>query len=158
MAKAKNIGVDVQPPKKECNDEKCPFHGSLKVRGRILTGTITATDVHHSATIEIERTRKIPKYERFEKLRSRFRVHNPSCIEATIGDKVIVSECRPISKTKKFVVIQKVGEDIDFKQKQEGMEESKKPKRSKELKEDKKEESVAEEKQQESDNDEEDLE
>jgi len=30
---ARNIGVKVSPPKKECDDPNCPFHGGLKLRG-----------------------------------------------------------------------------------------------------------------------------
>ncbi|MEM3953324.1 MAG: 30S ribosomal protein S17, partial [Nitrososphaerota archaeon] len=36
----KNIGIPVNPPQRECNDPNCPFHGYLKVRGIILTGTV----------------------------------------------------------------------------------------------------------------------
>jgi small subunit ribosomal protein S17 len=32
--------------------------------------------------------------------------HNPPCINAKEGDVVKIAECRPLSKTKKFVVIE----------------------------------------------------
>ncbi|MBI2545578.1 30S ribosomal protein S17 [Candidatus Woesearchaeota archaeon] len=121
MAKTvtKSIGIKVQPPKESCTDKKCPFHGSLKVRGQSFTGVVVAADVHKSATVEWGRRIFIPKYERYEKRRSRIRVHNPSCIAAKIGDLVRIHECRPLSKTKHFVVVQKIGQDILFAQKQE---------------------------------------
>lgn len=125
MKKAKDIGIKVKAPKQKCEDRKCPFHGSLKTRGRLLTGIVINTDAHKSATIEFERSYYIPKYERHEKRRTRLRVHNPSCIDAKKGDKVKVSECRPLSKTKKFVIIEKIGKDILFKQREEALEESK---------------------------------
>lgn len=28
MVKNRNIGIEAKPPKKECNDVKCPWHGS----------------------------------------------------------------------------------------------------------------------------------
>ena len=41
---AKNIGIPgVTPPEKECNDKKCPFHGNLTVRGKILEGAVSYT-------------------------------------------------------------------------------------------------------------------
>jgi len=40
------------------------------------------------------------------KKRSRVAAHNPVCINAKIGDKVRIAECRPISKTKAFVIIE----------------------------------------------------
>ncbi|MDD1674848.1 MAG: 30S ribosomal protein S17, partial [Methanomicrobiales archaeon] len=30
---AKNTGLDVHTPEKECTDVDCPFHGTLPVRG-----------------------------------------------------------------------------------------------------------------------------
>jgi len=38
---------------------------------------------------------------------SRITAHNPPCIGAKTGDKVKIAECRPISKTKSFVVVEK---------------------------------------------------
>jgi len=122
---AKNVGIKLKLPKKNCEDKKCPFHGNLKIRGRLFTGIIINTDAHRSATIEFERSYYVPKYERHEKRRTRLRVHNPDCINAKKGDKVRVSECRPLSKTKKFVIIEKIGEDMFFKQREEALEESK---------------------------------
>ena len=116
MVKAKNIGIDVKPPKEECSDKKCPFHGSLSVRGRIIKGIVVSKDVHTSATIESERTIYIKKYERYLKKKSRIRVHNPPCINAQIGDEVKAMECHPLSKTKHFVIVEKLGHDIFIEQ------------------------------------------
>jgi len=112
MVKSKNIGIDVKPPKVECTDKKCPFHGSLSVRGKVIKGIIVSKDIHTSATIESERTIFIKKYERYLKKRSRIRVHNPPCINAQIGDEVKAMECHPLSKTKHFVIVEKLGHDI----------------------------------------------
>lgn len=107
--KVKNIGIDVTPPKKTCNDVFCPFHGDIKVRGRIFTGVVVQKDMHRSAVIEWQRRFYIHKYERFEKRISRIKVHNPACIDAEIGDEVMVIETRPISKTKSKVIIKNMG-------------------------------------------------
>lgn len=95
------------PPKEECEDRHCPFHGEIKLRGKIMAGKVIKTDTHKSATVEWERQHYLPKYERYELRRSRVRVHNPSCIKAKVGDKVKIAECRPISKMKHFVIIEK---------------------------------------------------
>jgi len=88
----------------DCNDKKCPIHGNIKLRGRTFTGTIIKKDTHRSATIEFPRFYYIKKYERYEKRRTKLHVHNPSCINAKKDDKVIINECRPLSKTKNFVI------------------------------------------------------
>ena len=103
-----NIGIEVELPKNNCQDKHCPFHGSLKVRGFTFTGKITKSDTHHTATVEWPRLYFLHKYERYEKRRSRVKRHNPPCIDAKIGDEVKIIECRPISKTKKFVIVEKI--------------------------------------------------
>jgi small subunit ribosomal protein S17 len=61
-----------------------------------------------SRTVVVQREyfKYVPKYERYEKRKSKIHAHNPDCIAAKIGDKVKIAECRPLSKTKSFVVIQ----------------------------------------------------
>ena len=119
------IGIDVKPPKKVCEDRKCPFHGSLKVHGKVFVGTVIKAKFPRSPLVEWVARRYIPKYERYEKTRTRVHVHNPACINAAVGNKVKIAECRPLSKTKNFVVVELVGEDIGFQLKAEGVEESK---------------------------------
>ena len=134
MAKAehKNIGVILEAPKNKCNDAKCPFHGNLSVRGRQFTGTVISTKMRKTAIIEFKRLQFLKKYERYEKRRTKLKVHNPDCIEAKDGDVVGLIECRPLSKTKNFVIIQKVGVEKGFKGKMEALESAKTKKPNKE--------------------------
>lgn len=142
--KSKNIGIKVNPPKKECKDKKCPFHGDLSVRGRVFTGILIKKDVHRSATVEWARRVHIPKYERYEKKRTKIHVHNPPCIDAKEGDNVKIMECKPISKTKNFVIVEYLGKQFGFEQMEEAREEAKQTTKKKE--EIKQEEKPAEEK------------
>jgi small subunit ribosomal protein S17 len=50
--------------------------------------------------------KKATKYERFEKRQSKIHAHNPPCIDAKAGDRVKIAECRPLSKTKSYVVVE----------------------------------------------------
>ncbi len=104
--KTKNIGIDVKPPKKECNDKHCPYHGAVKVRGKIFTGIIIKMAMHRTVTVEWPRVFSLPKYERYEKRRTRIKAHLPDCIETKKGDQVKIIETKPISKTKNFVVVE----------------------------------------------------
>ncbi len=92
-----------------CTDKKCPFHGALRIKSENYTGKVIRKDASRSATIEWSRQHYVPKYERYEQRRSRLRVHNPDCIGAQIGDTVKVMKTRPLSKTKHFVIVEKVG-------------------------------------------------
>ncbi|WNY26392.1 30S ribosomal protein S17 [Methanolapillus ohkumae] len=105
----RDIGIDVPEPSKECNDVHCPFHGKLSVRGQILVGTVISAKMDKSVVIERRYEKMVSKYQRYEKRRSIMHVHNPPCINAKVGDVVTVAECRPLSKTKSFVVIQSEG-------------------------------------------------
>jgi len=105
--KARNIGVNVPPPEKECDDVNCPFHGKLRVRGLILEGVVIKDAMQRTVVVEREYLLYSSKYKRYERRRSRIHAHNPPCINAKKGDKVIIMECRPIAKSVAFVVIAK---------------------------------------------------
>lgn len=81
--------------------------------------------MQETATIEWPRRKYVTKFERYEKSRTRIKAHNPKTIDAKKGDIVKIMECRPISKTKHFIIIEKVGHEKLFEAKQELMEESK---------------------------------
>lgn len=103
----RDIGIPVKQPSRVCKDKRCPFHGNLSIRGRIFEGVLKSK--HNStAKVEWEYLIKIPKYERYEKRRTRVYAHIPPCIDVKQGDKVRIAECRPLSKTKHFVVIENI--------------------------------------------------
>ncbi|MEM2121560.1 MAG: 30S ribosomal protein S17 [Candidatus Woesearchaeota archaeon] len=95
----------IKAPEKECNDRNCPFHGTISVRGRIFVGTVKSAKARRTAVVIREFKKLIPKYERTTRKISKFYAHNPDCISAEEGDKVIIAETRPISKTKHFVIL-----------------------------------------------------
>ena len=107
--KARNIGIDAIAPNNECNDNKCAWHGTLSVRGNILQGKVVSTKARKTAIIKREFLHYLPKYERYERRHSKITAYNPECIAAKEGDVVTIAECRPLSKTKHFVVVEKVG-------------------------------------------------
>lgn len=108
--KVNNIGIDAQAPSKECEDPKCPWHGTLPVRGKVIEGTVVSARGQKGIVIERAYLRPITKYERYERRKSRVSAYRPECIEVVIGDRVRIAECRPLSKTKAFVLIEKIVE------------------------------------------------
>lgn len=108
-------------PTPTCNDPHCGIHGQLIWRGRSFLGTIIASKAQKTATVEWTRKHHIPKFERYEKRRSHLQVHNPSCINAAKGDLVRIGETRKISKTKAFVILEKIGQDIQYLQREEAL-------------------------------------
>ena len=93
---------------KGCNDRNCPFHGSLSVRGRTLDGIVISDKMDKTVIVRRDYLKYVPKFKRYERRHSHIPAHNPPCINAKTGDKVRIAECRPISKTVSFVVIEKL--------------------------------------------------
>jgi small subunit ribosomal protein S17 len=109
--KIKNIGVLINPPKEVCvDDNHCPFHGTQNVRGRMFVGKVIKSKIPKCVTVEWVGQKYDKKYERYYKTRTRVKAHNPVCISAKEGDNVKIMETRKISKTKNFVIIEKLGE------------------------------------------------
>lgn len=104
----RNIGLDVAPPKTECNDKKCPFHGELSIRGQVITGVVESTSMINSAVIRKDYMRYLGKYERKMTEISKYHAHVPECIDLKVGDKVKIAECRKLAKTISYVVVEKV--------------------------------------------------
>jgi small subunit ribosomal protein S17 len=105
------VGIDVKEPKNKCDDPNCPFHGTLPVRGQILEGIVTSEKAERTITVERSFYKFITKYERYEKRKSKIKAHKPDCLEVKIGDSVKIAECRPLSKTKHFVLVEVKGEE-----------------------------------------------
>ena len=107
----RDIGIDVKVPTSEWDgDKNCPFYGSLRLRGQVLEGTVAKLGMQNTIIVERNNVRYMKKYERYEKRTSILSAHLPSCIgEVTIGDQVKLMECRPLSKTVSFCVVENNG-------------------------------------------------
>jgi small subunit ribosomal protein S17 len=102
----RNIGVMVSLPKKTCDDKHCPFHGSLPVRGRLLSGIVESNKSAKMIVVSRDYNRLVKKYKRYERSKSKVHAFLPDCIDALEGQKVKIAECRPLSKTVSFVVVE----------------------------------------------------
>lgn len=100
----------LKKPELECSEDDCPFHGSLAVRGRTLEGTVVSTRMQKSCVVQLNYTRYNNKYERYSRMRSRITAHSTACLPVKVGDMVRIAECRPLSKTKSFVVVEIIKE------------------------------------------------
>ncbi len=109
----RDIGVDVHAPDGEWDgNENCPFYGNLRLRGQIIKGVVSSEGMQGAVVVERETTRFMKKFERYEKRTRSYPAHLPSCIGGvSAGDRVRIMECRPLSKTVKFCVIEKGGSE-----------------------------------------------
>ena len=111
---SRNIGIPgVKPPKvkaEECTDQSCPFHGTTRIRGKIAKGVVVSKKSKNTVIIRRDYVQFIKKYQRYERRNTRLACHLPDCLSPDIelGDLVRVGESRKISKTKAFIVLDKI--------------------------------------------------
>ncbi|MDI3544378.1 MAG: small subunit ribosomal protein [Candidatus Woesearchaeota archaeon] len=110
-----NFDLKANAPKKECNDPKCPYHGKVRIHGRLRRGAVSSTKMDKSIVVKSESTIYVPKYNRYSKVITKLYAHKPECIDVKVGDEVLIGETRPLSKTKNFVLLKviKKGEHVE---------------------------------------------
>jgi small subunit ribosomal protein S17 len=94
----------------DCQDKNCPVHGRLSTRGMVLDGVVASDKMNKTVVVQRNYYVKLKKYERYRPKKSRIPAHNPTCINAKTGDTVRIMECRKLSSTVSFVVIEKLKE------------------------------------------------
>lgn len=115
---SRNIGIPgVLPPKskpEECKDQFCPFHGNTKIRGKITKGIVVSKRSKNTIIIRRDYVQFVKKYQRYERRNTRLACHLPDCLsnEILVGDLVRVGESRKISKTKAFIVLEKIASGV----------------------------------------------
>lgn len=72
-----------------------------------LTGTVVSDKMQKTAVVEVETIKKHPLYKRRYKFHKKYKAHDEKK-EYKAGDRVIIEECRPMSKEKRWRVIKKV--------------------------------------------------
>jgi len=105
------MAFSFKKPRKTCDDPDCPFHGTLSTRGRVMDGVVVSAKMDKTVVVRRDYLKYLPKFKRYERRHSHIPAHNPPCVEVKEGNRVKISECRPLSKTVSFVVVEKVGEE-----------------------------------------------
>lgn len=72
-----------------------------------LKGIVVSDKMDKTVVVFVTRYKKHPKYKKYIKRSKKYKVHDEKN-EYKKGDKVIIQECRPISKDKHFKVIEKI--------------------------------------------------
>lgn len=74
---------------------------------RQLQGVIVSDKMDKTVVVEILRLKKHPKYKKYFKVTKRFKAHDQENQYHT-GEKVVIKETRPMSKEKRWVVVNKI--------------------------------------------------
>ena len=74
------------------------------VQRKILVGTVVSTKMKDTVTVAVNRYVKHPKYKKYVVKTKKFLAHDPGNTK-TVGERVTIEACRPISKRKSFKVV-----------------------------------------------------
>jgi small subunit ribosomal protein S17 len=79
---------------------------AMKQRGikRQMVGTVVSNKADKTVTVRVERLVKHKIYHKIMRRRTKFAAHDDRN-DCQIGDKVLISEARPLSKSKRWRVI-----------------------------------------------------
>lgn len=77
-----------------------------KIRKK-LKGKVVSDKGEKTVVVLIDRFVKHKRYGKFIRISKKYKAHDEKN-EFKAGDKVVIEECRPISKDKSFKVVQKV--------------------------------------------------
>ena len=78
----------------------------MSIRGKIFEGTVINAKANGTIVIQKESPIYFKKFKRFGRSKNKIHAHVPSNINVEEGDYVIAAECRPISKSVSFVVVE----------------------------------------------------
>jgi len=84
------------------NQIKNPAEGGRKLRGIVVSNKMKDT-----AVVVVKRLVKHPFYGKYVTVAKKYKVHDPGN-KSAVGDKVVIMECRPISKEKHFKIAHEV--------------------------------------------------
>ncbi|MEQ1564082.1 MAG: 30S ribosomal protein S17 [Myxococcota bacterium] len=80
--------------------------GQTTTGRRMLVGRVVSDKMDKTVTVEVVRTVKHRRYHKFVTRRKKYHAHDENN-EFKVDDVVVIQESRPLSKTKRWVVIER---------------------------------------------------
>lgn len=75
---------------------------------RRLTGSVVSDKMEKTLVVRVDRIKKYPKYQARFRFSRQYKAHDTTG-QYRVGDRVVIEECRPRSKDKKWRVLKKLG-------------------------------------------------
>jgi len=73
---------------------------------RTLTGRVVSDKMDKTVVVQVDRKVLHPRYKKYVNRRKRYKVHDESN-ECRTDDTVVIREARPMSRTKRWVVVER---------------------------------------------------
>jgi len=80
---------------------------------RTLQGKVISDKMNKSVTVLLERQVKHPLYKKYIRRSTKLHVHDENN-ECSIGDTIAIRECRPMSKTKSWALVEIIERSAEF--------------------------------------------
>lgn len=77
---------------------------TLSTKHRQLQGTVVSAKMQKTIVVRVDRMKEHPKYHKRFVQSSRFKVHDEAGT-AKVGATVVIEECRPLSKDKRWRLV-----------------------------------------------------
>ncbi len=78
---------------------------------RVLTGRVTSDKMTQTVTVLVARRVMHPLYKKFIRRSKKYAAHDEASL-CKVGDMVRIEECRPISKRKTWMVVERNGQKL----------------------------------------------
>lgn len=75
----------------------------MRDRRRLVTGVITSDKMEQTIIVNVERSYRHPLYDKVVRSHRKYVAHDPAN-EGKTGDTVTIRECRPMSRTKRWML------------------------------------------------------
>jgi len=72
-----------------------------------LKGTVVSDKMDKTVVVEVTRLKQHPRYRKTYEVNKKYKAHDEQ-EQYQVGDQVVIEECRPLSKDKKWRVVEKV--------------------------------------------------
>jgi small subunit ribosomal protein S17 len=76
---------------------------------KFFEGKVVSAKMDKTVVVLVETLKRHPLYQKVVRKKTKFHVHDD--LKAKKGDRVKIAECRPISKTKKWKVVEIIKKD-----------------------------------------------
>lgn len=92
--------------------------GKKIIKKRSLKGVVVSNKMHKTVVVAVDRLKKHPKYRKRYKSTKKYKVHDENN-EFKIGDIVLIQETRPVSREKRWRVVEVVKRAISTRENSE---------------------------------------
>ena len=75
-----------------------------KKTGKMLSGVVVSNAMKDTVVVSVTRYVKHPKYKKYLKRSKKYHAHDAGNTKE-VGEKVMIRESKPVSKTKRFVLV-----------------------------------------------------